>query len=314
VRQGEVASKGAWIGNPLGGVKAPEALTLPDPAKRFSQTAARLEELSADHPLAEWLRFMAEIARAQHVAATTLAPFIGPDREAVEQAVQARIPPLAADGYRRDPVWRDGLTLLLGAVEIAMLSEQARVIVANLSASNNDAVEALAEKFLRSELDSSNAGAALYVAAALQVYFTGLAADLSAASLRLLPQRGLCPCCGSPPISGVVTASGRTPGARYLYCSLCATAWNHARAICITCGDSRSLSQRQIDGQPSTAKAETCNTCHTYAKMMYQAQDMMVDAFADDLATLGLDLMVSDAGWARHAPNPFVLIAPNGAG
>ncbi len=313
MRQGEVAPKRAWIGDPLGGVKAPEPLILPDPATRFSRTAVRLETLSADHPAAEWLRFMAQLARGQHVAATTLAPFVGPDRAAVEQAARARMPPLAADGHRRDPAWRDGLALLLSEVDNTMLPAPARVVIENLRASDTDAVEALADKFLRGAFDPGDTGAALYVAAALQVYFVRLAADLPGASLRLLPQRGLCPCCGSTPASGVVTASGRTPGTRYLYCSLCATAWNHTRAICITCGDSRSISQRHVEGHPGIVKAETCDTCHTYAKMMYQAQDTMVDAFADDLATLGLDIMVAEAGWSRHAPNPFVLIATNGA-
>src|SRR5271168_2998518 len=90
--------------------------------------------------------------------------------------------------------------------------------------------------------------------AALQVYFTRVVADLPAASLRLLPQRGLCPCCGSTPVSGVVTASGRTPGARYLHCSLCATAWNHVRAVCITCGESRALSLKATDGGSGLVK------------------------------------------------------------
>ena len=44
MRQGdEVTSKGKWTGDPSGGVKAPEALILPDPVKRFSDTAMRLE-------------------------------------------------------------------------------------------------------------------------------------------------------------------------------------------------------------------------------------------------------------------------------
>jgi FdhE protein len=130
---------------------------------------------------------------------------------------------------------------------------------------------------------------------------------LPGAALRLLPQRGLCPCCGSTPITGVVTASGPTPGVRYLYCSLCATAWNHVRAVCITCGEARSLSLKGIENDPGVVKAETCDECHTYAKMIYQAKDMKVDPFADDLASLGLDLLVAEAGWARHAPNPFLL-------
>ena len=135
---------------------------------------------------------------------------------------------------------------------------------------------------------------------------------LPAPSLRLLPQRGLCPCCGSTPVSGVITATGQTPGARYLHCSLCSTAWNHVRAVCINCGESRSLALQGIEGDSGAVKAETCNECHTYAKMLYQARDMKVDPFADDLATLGLDLLVAEAGWSRHAPNPLLLIGPSG--
>jgi FdhE protein len=78
--------------------------------------------------------------------------------------------------------------------------------------------------------------------------------------------------------------------------------------VCITCGETRSLSLKAIEGDAGAAKAETCNACHTYAKMLYQVRDMKVDPFADDLATLGLDLLVADGGWARHAPNPLLLM------
>jgi FdhE protein len=308
VRQGEAAPKGAWTGDPVGGVKAPEALMLPDPATRFARSAARLEALSDGHPMMKWLRFMGQLAQAQDVAAGTLGPFAGPSQMAVDQAVDARIPSLAADGHRRDPAWRDGLTILLDDVNQRSIPPPARAVIANLRGREAGAIEGLADEFLHGAVASADAGAALYVAAALQVYFTRLAAGLPASSLRLLPQRGLCPCCGSTPVSGVVTASGRTPGTRYLYCSLCATAWNHVRATCITCGETRTLSLRGIEGDSGAIKAETCNECHTYAKMLYQARDMKVDPFADDLATLGLDLLVAEAGWARHAPNPLLLV------
>ena len=39
-----------------------------------------------------------------------------------------------------------------------------------------------------------------------------------------------------------------------------------------------------------------------------EAKDMGVDAYADDLATLGLDMMVGEAGWSRHAPHPLLLV------
>lgn len=307
MRQGEVASQGKWIGDPFAGVKAPEPLILPDPTTRFARSAARLEALSAGHPMTEWLHFMARLSQAQHLVATTLRPFARLEQVTVEQAVAARMPPLAADGYRRDPAWRDGLAMLLDAFDRRAIPSPARDVIASLRSRGGDALEALADGFLGQGVDAADAGATLYVAAALQVFFTRSAADLPLAALRLLPQRGLCPCCGSTPVSGMVTASGQTPGTRYLYCSLCSTAWNHARAVCITCGEARGLSQRGIEGDSGTIKAETCDQCRTYAKMLYQIHDMKLDPFADDLATLGLDLMIAEAGWARHAPNPLLL-------
>jgi FdhE protein len=308
VRQGEVASKGAWAGNPQGGVKAPEPLILPDPATRFVRMATRLEALSEGHPMAEWLRFMAQLARAQHVVATTLGPFCGPTPAAIRQAIDARMPPLAADGHRRDPIWHDGLILLLDSFDGSAAPASARAVMASLRERPAAEVEALADGFLQGDVAAADAGAVFYVAAALQVYFTGLAAGLSPADLRLLPERGLCPCCGSTPVSGMVTASGSSPGTRYLHCSLCSTAWNHVRAVCITCGQSRSVALKGIEGDSGLVKAETCDDCHSYAKMVYQAQDMKADPFADDLATLGLDVLVAEAGWLRHAPNPLLLV------
>jgi FdhE protein len=224
------------------------------------------------------------------------------------QAADGGMPPLAADGHRRDAGWREGLANLLEACAEGTAPAAAQAVIADLRKRDAGALEALADDFLHGHVQSADVGAALYVAAALQVYFTRAAATLPVAELRLLPQRGLCPCCGSTPGAGLITASGRTPGVRYLYCSLCGTGWNHVRAICVTCGESRRLSLKTPEGDTGHVKAETCDDCGTYAKMIYQAEDTAADPVADDLATLGLDLMVGEAGWARHAPNPWVLI------
>ncbi len=218
------------------------------------------------------------------------------------------MPPLSADGHRRDPIWHDGLILLLDSFDGTAAPASARAVMASLRGRPAKEADALADGFLQGEVAAAEAGAVFYVAAALQVYFTGLAAGLTAADLRLLPERGLCPCCGSTPVSGMVTASGSSPGTRYLHCSLCSTAWNHVRAVCITCGESGSVGLKGIDGDSGLVKAEACDDCHTYAKMIYQAQDMKADPFADDLATLGLDVLVAEAGWLRHAPNPLLLV------
>jgi FdhE protein len=307
LKQGGAPPQGKWMGSATGGVKAPDPLILPDPAQRFANTATRLEALAAGHPMEDWLRFMAKLARAQHVAATTLSPLAGLERSVVEQAVEARMPPLAADGHRRDPRWRDGLAVLIDQFTDDPIP-QVQAVIAQLRARDAVAIENLADQFLHGNVDATDAGPVLYVAAALQIYFTRMSASLPEPDLRLLLQRGLCPCCGSTPIAGLVTATGNAPGARYLCCSLCATMWNHVRTVCITCGEARTISLEGIEGDAGIVKAETCNDCHTYAKMIYLAKDMKADPFADDLASLGLDVLVSEAGWARHAPNPLLLV------
>ena len=309
MKQAGAPPQGKWTGNPSGGVKAPDPLMLPDPARRFTDTAARLEALAAGHPMQDWLRFMSKLAYAQREALSELKPLAGLEAAVVAQAVDARMPPLAADGHRRDPAWRVGLARLLDGFDDRAMPPQVRTVTARLHGRDGAAVESLADAFLHGEVEPADAGPVLYVAAALQLYFTAMAATLPAPELRLLPQRGLCPCCGSTPIGGLVTATGPNPGARYLYCSLCSTAWNHVRAVCITCGDSRSIKLEAIEGDAGIVKAETCGHCHTYAKMIYQAQDTQADPFADDLASLGLDILVAEAGWSRHAPNPLLLVS-----
>jgi len=312
VRQAGTPPSGTWTGPSHAGVKAPEPILPADPARRFAATAQRLQRLAPGHPLEAWLRFMAALAQAQHVVATTLAPAAAMAPAAVAQAVEARLPPLAADGHHREARWRDGLSLLLDRIDAGELPPPARQAIERLRRSDAATLEKLADDFLRGSIASADMGAAVYVAAALQVYFTCSAARLAAADLRLLEERALCPCCGSPSLCGVITASGPTPGTRYLYCSLCSTAWNHVRAVCITCGGTRRLLLQGIDGDPGAIKAETCGDCHTYAKLLYPLKDMQVDPYADDLASLGLDLLVAEEGYARHAPNPLLLVSERG--
>jgi FdhE protein len=289
-------------------VSAPLAIILPDPATRFATTARRLDSLATGHPMEEWLRFMAQLAWAQHAAIAPFPPSAAVSPASVAESVMARAAPLATDRHALDPAWQGGLVRVLQRFDAVTLPDEARAVIADLERYDPAALEALADAFLRGVLEADQIGHALYVAAALQVHFTSMAATLAADSLRLLPQRGLCPCCGSTPVTGLVTASGRTPGSRYLYCSLCSTAWNHVRAVCITCGESRTLSLKSIEGDNGVVHAETCRACDTYVKLLYEAKDTRVDPFADDLASLALDVLVGEAGWSRHAPNPLLLI------
>ena len=308
MRQGEIATPGKWTGAAGAGVSAPLPLILPDPARRFAATARRLDLLASGHPMEEWLRFMAQLAWAQHEAVSSLPAATSLDPSSVEEAVAARIPPLSTDRHHVDLAGQAALIRVLQHFDTVSVPDPARAVIADLKRQDPAALETLAGAFLGGVLEADQIGHALYIAAALQVHFTSMAATLAAGSLRLLPRRGLCPCCGSTPVTGLVTASGRTPGTRYLYCSLCSTAWNHVRVVCITCGESGTLSLKSIEGDNGAVKAETCKACRTYAKLLYEAKDTRMDPFADDLATLALDVLVGEAGWSRHAPNPLLLI------
>jgi FdhE protein len=313
VKQAQPPPNAKWTGPNHAGVKAPDPIVLADPARRFVATARRLQHLSAGHPMDAWLDFMAVLAQAQHVVATTFAPAAVLSPGVVVKAVESRLPPMAADGLRRDASWREGLALLLAHIDGSELPPAALEAMEQLRRSDAASLDKLADQFLRGGLTAADAGMAVFVAAALQIYFTCSAASLKVGDLRLLEERALCPCCGSPSVSSVVTASGVTPGARYLYCSLCSTAWNHVRSVCITCGGTRRLSLQGIEDDSGVVKAETCGDCHTYAKLLYQLQDMQADPYADDLASLGLDILITEAGFSRHAPNPLLLVGDSEA-
>jgi FdhE protein len=54
------------------------------------------------------------------------------------------------------------------------------------------------------------------------------------------------------------------------------------------------------------ARAETCDDCHTYRKIFNQEHDFHVEPMADDLASMLLDVLVSEAGYARASGNPLL--------
>ena len=284
------------------GIRVPDPIILPHSTTVFARRAARLEFLAQNHPMAGWLRFIASLSRAQTIAAEQAPMPVAPDGEQIAQAVAAPMPPLAFAGNRLQPVWRDILDLVLRHLDDLSLPAASRGLPQALSVVDHDALDAMAGRCLGHEITADETARSVFLTAALQVYFTTAAAVLDVSRLRPLEQRGLCPVCGHAPASSVVTASGRAPGTRFLHCSLCASAWNYTRAVCTTCGSARSLALREIEGDSGSVKAETCDDCHKYIKVLYEAKDPKIEPSADDLATLGLDLLVGEAGWSRPPP------------
>jgi FdhE protein len=78
------------------------------------------------------------------------------------------------------------------------------------------------------------------------------------------------------------------------------------RVTCSHCQNTKGISYQSIENGPRGIRAECCDSCHTYRKIVYQEEDGSVEPVADDLASVALDLLLGDAGYHRTSPNPLL--------
>lgn len=291
--------------NILGDVAEGERVRLPDLSTVFQRRAARLQALAPGHDLEGFLRLIAALVAAQHEALSGLPPGSLPGATEIAKARLVQRAPLDPSIWPRDETWRVALSLLLEAIDGDVLPEQARLARDALRQASPAALEALADRFLGGNVAAGEAAQAVFVAAALQVAWTRMAALLDAADLSGGSESGECPTCGSPPVSGLVSPGGTKFGHRHLHCSLCATSWRYVRVRCVHCGSTDKISFRNLAGT-TYLRAECCEVCHGYSKVFYLENARALEPLADDLASLGLDVLVGEEGFARVA-NPFVL-------
>jgi FdhE protein len=292
--------------NILGEIAESAAVRLPDLATIFSRRAERLSALAPGHELEGFLRLIAALVAAQQVALAGLPPGSLPGPAQIAKARLAHHAPLAPEAWPRDPSWRTALAHILGTIDETILPEPARRARAALGSASTVELEALADRFLGGDVAAGEAARAVFVAAALQVVWTRMAALLDEADLESgEAETGQCPACGSPPVAGVISPGGTKFGHRHLHCSLCATAWRYVRVRCVHCGSTDKISFRQLAGT-SYLRAECCENCRGYSKVFYVEKARPLEPLADDLASLGLDMLVGEAGFAR-VPNPLVL-------
>ena len=96
-------------------------------------------------------------------------------------------------------------------------------------------------------------------------------------------------------------------GARFCTCSLCATQWHAVRVKCVLCESTKGIAYQQLDGGIDSIKAETCESCRGYVKIFHQHRNPQLEPVADDVASLGLDILLREDGYRRGAVNPFLL-------
>ncbi len=250
-------------------------LVLAPAAQLFSRRAERLRKLATGHPMARWMEWLAGVA----------------DRQ---QGLLDRLGTQAIEPLSAWPALYGELCRGLGLVpeDGAVLEARAQACLA--LAAGRGAGEG------RGQAD-------LLVAAAIQVAWVQSSRQRCAQTLPAIANRDQCPCCGSAAVGGVVMAGDGRGGLRYLECSLCATRWHVVRAHCSLCDSTGEVAYLGLEGGAGEVQAETCPACSGYIKLFFEARAPGIDPVADDLATLVLDVLVGEDGFARGAPNLFLV-------
>lgn len=277
---------------------------LPVTTTLFADRGERFLALAPAHSLEEWLRFLGQLSQAQQSVLNAFPELPLPAPEALAQAHTHGMPPL--DFAARPAVWREVLRDIVRRLAVDA-RETARIRLDSLLTADDARLEALADLLAQGDIGPDEAAVLPFVAAALQVVFTRLASQLDAGRLQKFEADNVCPCCGSPAVASVVRLGSAINNLRYLHCSLCNTEWNVPRAVCTTCGSDKALALQVLEGSPGAVRAETCDSCHSYLKIVYQEKDPLVDPVADDLATLALDMLVDEAGYQRAGPNLLLI-------
>ena len=116
--------------------------------------------------------------------------------------------------------------------------------------------------------------------------------------------KGYCPLCGSLPTLSLLKEEA---GKRYLLCSYCGYQWRMDRISCPFCKNKDQESLHYFFGEgEETHRIDLCDKCHQYIKTIDTRDLQESDPVLEDLATPHLDILASQKGYKRPAPNPWM--------
>ncbi|MBB4842033.1 FdhE protein [Paucibacter oligotrophus] len=307
-------------------------LLLPQPGL-FAERALRLRQLAPGHAMGDYLLFAAELAQAQHEVFSRPLALSLPEQPQIEAAAKAGLPLLPAASWARDPAWLQELRELMRLLAARIAAGPARTAVLQLADADDQYLELQASRLLNGVMTGLDLASAPLIAAGLQVHWARLLSQLQARFEReqnsqhspLLAPFGriddplICPCCASRPVASITRIGAEGSGFRYLSCSLCAAQWHYVRVKCTHCQSTQGISFQSLlneDGSmpphSSGVQVECCEACGHYLKIVHMEKDQQVEPHADDLASLSLDLLVSEAGLIRHGVNLQLLFGDSG--
>ncbi|MGE0338726.1 MAG: formate dehydrogenase accessory protein FdhE [Xanthobacteraceae bacterium] len=290
----------------IGNIAKPPFVRLPDPLRLFADRAARFRALATGHPLEAYLRLLAGISQVQSDIQQGLPEPEMPDAATMARAGEHKFPPLDRSTFNADKAFEEVFDRLLASATLLEMPREARSALERVQATDREARSMMQHNVLADAIPFEALAEHVFVAAALQVHFVRLASRLDEKSLTDLGH-GICPCCGGAPSSTMIVGWTGADGTRFCSCSLCGTFWNYIRVQCTLCGSNKKMQYQEVEGYEGQIKAEICEDCRGYVKMLYQQKNRDLDPIADDVATLGLDILVQELGFRRGGVNPFLI-------
>jgi FdhE protein len=115
---------------------------------------------------------------------------------------------------------------------------------------------------------------------------------------------GRCPLCSAQAALSTIIEGPK----RLLHCSFCGTSGPYRFIGCPNCGtiDTEKLNTIVSDDEPGFS-ISTCDACHTYVKVAENSILSKMTLDLADLASLPLDIIAQEKGYARKSPNPISL-------
>ena len=289
----------------IGEEAKPPLAVLPDPAKLFSARAVRFAALAPDHQLKGYLEFLSEIAKAQAAMLPALPPVSLPDDATLARAFEHGMAPIARAGLPCPDVALKTLEALLQALKSVPMPDKAMAALEGVIAADEAERRSMIDAVLSDALPPEEIAEHVFVASAMQVHFARLAALLDVDKLTPVADSA-CPACGGPPVASSVVGWVNSQSARFVTCGCCATQWHVVRVKCVACSSTKGIHYNHVQGTADTLKAECCDECRHYLKVLSLITDPAMDPVADDVASAGLDLLVKEKGFARAGFNVFL--------
>ena len=283
-------------------------IILPETGSLFAERAARLRQLADGNPIADYLQFVAKIMDAQQKAVSSV-DISAADAEIIARAQEHSMPLLPAVDHI-DPAWQQVLDNMLDTLQGSEgLPAPLQPLLKELRALAPEARDDIAKKLLQKEVAARHVGMAPFIMAALQVVFSKRSASIAARDVPMTDPASICPICACEPVASVIRIGGKMAGHRYLHCGTCACEWQMVRVKCSHCESTKGIHYQGVDGSGEIVLAETCDECGSYRKIVNQEKDPLANPLADDLASLMLDLLMSETEFQRASPNPLLFVA-----